>query len=69
MDDKNLYMDSKLRFSSREGRVLSSSYIPLAHEPVFDEMMRELKGLLKKYEQEGLIKLEYNTVIHYGQLL
>jgi ubiquinone/menaquinone biosynthesis C-methylase UbiE len=55
-------------FDSFLGRVLSSSYIPLAHEPNFDEMMKEIKELFEKYQEKGLIKLEYDTVVCYGQL-
>ncbi len=65
---KVFYNSQLVDFDSFLGRVLSSSYIPLAHEPNFDEMMEEVKELFERYQEEGLIKLEYDTVVCYGQI-
>jgi ubiquinone/menaquinone biosynthesis C-methylase UbiE len=63
---ETFYNSQLFTFDAFLGRVLSSSYIPLAHEPNFDEMMIEVKVLFEKYQEKGLIKLEYDTVVCYG---
>lgn len=57
-----------LDFTSFKGRVLSASYIPLSDNPIFPEMLVELEGLFNKYQRNGIIRIEYNTELYYGQL-
>lgn len=67
---RKLFYNSQLfNFDAFLGRVLSSSYIPLTNEPNFDEMVEEVKDLFEKYQKKGLIKIEYDTILYYGQLL
>ncbi|MBK6507597.1 MAG: class I SAM-dependent methyltransferase [Ignavibacteria bacterium] len=56
-----------LDYEALEGRLLSSSYIPLSG-PKFDELIKELKDIHKKYNNNGLVTLEYETVIYAGSL-
>jgi len=50
------------------GRILSASYIPLQDEPIFEEMVAEIKVLFNKYQENGLIKLEYDTEVYFSHL-
>lgn len=56
-----------LDFAGIEGRLLSSSYIPLAGE-AFDQMISKLKTLYEKYNSGGTVELKYITDIFSGQL-
>ena len=55
-------------YNGLEGRLLSTSYIPLDDHPKFNNMLLDLKLLFKKYQENGLIKFEYDTEVIYGQL-
>ena len=65
---KSFYNSQLFNYDAFLGRVLSSSYIPLANEPNYDEMVKEVKELFDKYQKKGFIKIEYNTILYYGQL-
>ena len=56
-------------YDGLEGRLLSTSYIPLDGHPTFNDMMIDLKKLYEKYQQNGLIKFDYKTEVIYGQLV
>ncbi len=55
-------------YNGLEGRLLSTSYIPLEDNPKFNDMLFDLKQLFEKFEKDGLIKFEYDTEIIYGQI-
>ncbi|MFW9877077.1 MAG: class I SAM-dependent methyltransferase [Candidatus Thorarchaeota archaeon] len=55
-------------YEGLEGRLLSTSYIPLDDNPKYNDMLYDLKKLFKKYQKNGSIKFEYNTEVIYGQL-
>jgi ubiquinone/menaquinone biosynthesis C-methylase UbiE len=65
---KVFYNSQLLNYDAFLGRVLSSSYIPLANEPNFGEMVEEVKNLFEKHQKNGYIKIEYDTLLFYGQL-
>ncbi|MFX1371804.1 MAG: class I SAM-dependent methyltransferase [Promethearchaeota archaeon] len=56
-------------YKGLEGRVLSTSYLPLADHPLFNSMIIELKELFEKHQQNGSVKFEYKTEVFYGQLI
>lgn len=56
-----------LDYEALEGRLLSSSYIPLSG-PKFGELIFELRNIHKNYNSNGLVTLEYETVIYAGSL-
>ena len=56
-------------YSGLEGRLLSTSYIPLDDHPKHNDMLLDLKRLFKKYQENGLIRFEYDTEVIYGQLI
>ena len=57
-----------LDFEGLKGRLLSVSYIPLEDNPTHEDMINELVKLFKKNEQNGKIRIEYDTEIFYGKL-
>lgn len=50
------------------GRLLSSSYAPLAGHPNHAPMMKELGAIFEAHAQQGKIKFEYCTRVFYGRL-
>jgi ubiquinone/menaquinone biosynthesis C-methylase UbiE len=57
----------KLEYKGLEGRLLSSSYIPLKGEN-FNEMIAELKDIFERYNLKGIVDMEYETILYYGKL-
>jgi SAM-dependent methyltransferase len=49
------------------GRLLSSSYAPKEGHPNFAPMMAELQRLFSANQQEGSIRMDYFTRVHFGQ--
>jgi SAM-dependent methyltransferase len=58
----------KFDYSGVEGRLLSSSYAPAQGHPNHDPMLRELRGIFGRHQQDGRIVFEYVTRLYYGQL-
>jgi len=56
-------------YDSLEGRLLSTSYIPLDDHPSYVDMLADLKKLYNKYQQNGLIRFDYKTEVIYGKLI
>lgn len=55
-----------LDYKGLEGRLLSSSYIPLEGEN-YDKMINELKDMFEKYSENGQIAMSYDTLVYYGK--
>ncbi len=55
-------------YEGTAGRLLSSSYAPLADHPNHVPMMRELRRIVDAHAQHGLVEFEYNTRVYYGKL-
>lgn len=55
-------------FEGIRGRLLSSSYMPAEDEPIYESMMTELRNLFAKHEENGRIKVFYDTNVFYCQL-
>jgi SAM-dependent methyltransferase len=55
-------------FDGLAGRLLSSSYAPLANHPNHEPMMRELKKLFVENEHAGTVAFAYKTRVFYGKL-
>jgi len=76
MGDKGETKYNKITFENHqifdyeglEGRLLSTSYIPLNDHPKYNDMLFELKELFKKFQKNNRIKFEYTTEVIYGQL-
>ncbi len=65
---ETFYNFQELDFTSFKGRVLSSSYIPLADNPIFPKMILELENLFNKHQRNGIIRIEYDTEVYIGKL-
>lgn len=57
-----------LDFEGLKGRMLSASYIPSEKNPVFGQMIDELKSLFEKHAEKGKIKVLYYTNIYFTQI-
>jgi ubiquinone/menaquinone biosynthesis C-methylase UbiE len=55
-----------LDFEALKGLALSSSYMPLEGNPSFDEMIRRLEELFARCNENGLVKMEYETKVYYN---
>jgi SAM-dependent methyltransferase len=55
-------------YEGTAGRLLSSSYAPLAGHPTHEPMMRELQRIFSAHAHDGMIEFEYNTRVFYGKL-
>jgi len=55
-------------FEGLKGRLLSVSYIPLEDSPEYEDMIKELENIFDKYQKDGIIRLEYDTEVYYGNL-
>jgi SAM-dependent methyltransferase len=55
-------------FEGLRGRVRSSSYTPEPDHPKFEPMMRLLKTLFDKHEENGYVHFDYETRVFYGHL-
>jgi SAM-dependent methyltransferase len=55
-------------YEGLEGRLLSTSYIPLNDNPEYNNMLFELKRLFEQYQEIGQLKFEYDTEVFYGRL-
>ncbi|MBA2363352.1 MAG: class I SAM-dependent methyltransferase [Chloroflexia bacterium] len=50
------------------GRLLSSSYAPMAGQPGHPEMLVELHGIFDEYQEGGVVGFEYDTTVYYGRV-
>ena len=55
-------------YASLEGRLLSSSYTPQAGHPSHDPMLVELRRIFENHQKSGLVRMEYDTKLYFGQL-
>lgn len=59
---KNVQM---LDFDSLKGQLLSSSYIPLPGHESYDQMISRLIQLFVAYNENGFVKMEYETKVYW----
>jgi ubiquinone/menaquinone biosynthesis C-methylase UbiE len=55
-------------FEGCQGRLLSGSYAPQAGHPNHEPMLAELRRIFDAYQVNGLVSLDYDTKMYYGQL-
>jgi SAM-dependent methyltransferase len=55
-------------FESLKGRVLSCSYMPMPNQPGFDEMIQALSDLFGRFQENGTVRMAYNTLVYYGKV-
>jgi SAM-dependent methyltransferase len=57
-----------LDYAGVRGRLLSSSYVPLAGQPNHEPMLAELQRIFDLHERAGRVTIEYDTKVFYGRL-
>lgn len=67
-EKKIFYNHQIFNYEGLKGRLLSTSYIPLKDSPVFFEIIEELKLLFDRYQENEMIRFEYDTEVYFGQL-
>jgi len=48
------------------GRVASSSYTPLPGTAEFDALMAKVDGIFARHQEDGVVKVLYDTEVYYG---
>lgn len=61
-------LQQRFDYAGTAGRLLSSSYAPLAGHPNYEPMMRELERIFRVHARNGVIEFEYKTRVYYGHL-
>jgi len=64
--EKSFYNYQEVDFAGLKGRVLSSSYMPGEGHTDFEFMMYTLKKIFMRYQENGKVRLDYDTRIYYG---
>ena len=60
--------DQSFNFEALRGRLLSSSYTPGPSSPNFQPMLAELELIFNKYQENGLVRFDYDTRVFYERL-
>lgn len=55
-------------YEGLQGRLLSSSYAPLAGHPDFEPMLERLREIFAGYQVQGRVRFEYETQVYAGAL-
>ncbi len=66
--ERTFDLRQQFTFEGAAGRLLSSSYAPLAGHPNHEAMMRELQRSFHAHSQNGIVEFEYSTRVFYGQI-
>jgi SAM-dependent methyltransferase len=55
-------------FAGLQGRLLSSSYVPLEGHPNYEPMLARLRQLFDAHQQDGRVLIEYDARVYHGRL-
>jgi SAM-dependent methyltransferase len=55
-------------YAGLEGRLLSSSYIPLVSHPNHAPMLAELRRVFEAHQSDGRVRFDYETLMHFGRI-
>jgi SAM-dependent methyltransferase len=66
--EKSFYNYQDVDFAGLKGRVLSSSYMPGEGHADYEFMIYTLKKIFMRYQENGKVRLDYDTRIYYGTL-
>lgn len=58
----------QFHFEGLKGRLQSSSYIPVPGDENYTGMMEALQQLFNRYEQNGVIRINYSTKVYTGKM-
>ena len=62
-----IYNFQDLSFSGLMGRLTSSSYLPNKDDPRFHEMTKAAQALFDRYQQNGIVRIEYDTKVYFAR--
>jgi SAM-dependent methyltransferase len=54
-------------FDGLKGRLLSSSYMPTEGDPRYVPMIAALRSIFDRFQSDGAVRFEYDTMIYYDQ--
>lgn len=60
--------EQRLDWSALRGLLLSASYAPDAGDPRQAPLLAELERIFARHQQHGLVRMEYDTRVFYGQM-
>jgi SAM-dependent methyltransferase len=60
--------EQRLDEAGFRGRLTSSSYAPTPPSPLYEPMMQELASIFGAHARDGVVVIEYDTVLWYGVL-
>lgn len=63
-----LYNEQVLDLAGLKGRLASSSYVPPPTDPAYEPMVRQLEAIFNAHQENGLVRLEYDTEVHHGTM-
>lgn len=63
----NFPNEQVLDFEGLAGRVMSSSYAPMADRPEHEPLMAGLREVFDRHEREGTVVFPYRTLVYFGQ--
>jgi len=58
-----------LDFDGLKGRLLSASYMPVAADLEYGEMMMELSDIFARHARSGAVRLSYRTQVFFGRFV
>lgn len=64
---KTFENEQLLDFEGLKGQLLSKSYIPLPGHETYDAMITDLIKLFVNYNESGLVRIRYETLLYYGK--
>jgi ubiquinone/menaquinone biosynthesis C-methylase UbiE len=60
--------EQRMDFEALRGRLLSSSYAPLAGHAKHEPMLTELRRVFDRHAENERVRFEYDTHVYFGQL-
>ena len=68
-NDKTTFPNQQvLEWTGLQGRVRSSSYVPLPGHPGHEALLRELRRIFDIHQRNGTVRFEYETEVYWGHL-
>jgi SAM-dependent methyltransferase len=61
-------MRQEFDYVELEGRLLSSSYVPLEGQANHESMLQDLRGIFVAHQKGGRVAMDYHTRMYYGRV-
>ncbi|UPK41451.1 class I SAM-dependent methyltransferase [Paenibacillus pabuli] len=68
MHEMRFRMSQQFDFEGLKGRLRSSSYSPAPGHANYDPMMKELRNLFNRNNQDGIVEFDYETEVFWGEV-